>query len=75
MTSFEATEILNDNAANGEQFNMFFNFTFKIKGQVYHKVGSLLPLPNEPHTFLQIYFMNGEDSESALPNRVDARCS
>jgi hypothetical protein len=53
MTSFGATEIVKNNAANGQQFNS----TFKIKGQVYHKVGSLLPMPNEPHTFLQIYFM------------------
>lgn len=69
MTSFGATEIVNNNAANGQQFNT----TFKIKGQIYHKVGSLLPMPNEPHKFLQIYFMGGEDTESALANRVDAR--
>ncbi|GFS98386.1 uncharacterized protein NPIL_339591 [Nephila pilipes] len=31
-------------------------------------------MPNEPHKFLQIYFMGGEDSRSALANRVDARC-
>ncbi|CAI6345006.1 unnamed protein product [Macrosiphum euphorbiae] len=31
-------------------------------------------MPNEPHTFLQIYFMGGEDSESALANSVDACC-
>ncbi|XP_044599590.1 uncharacterized protein LOC123275503 [Cotesia glomerata] len=31
-------------------------------------------MPNEPHKFLQIYFMGGEDSGSALANRVDARC-
>ncbi|CAI6345249.1 unnamed protein product [Macrosiphum euphorbiae] len=71
MTSFGATEIVKNNAANGQQFNS----TFKIKGQVYHRVGSLLPMPNEPHQFLQIYFMGGEDSESALANLVDARCS
>lgn len=66
MTSFGATEIVKNNAANGQQFNS----TFKIKGQVYHKVGSLLPMPNVPHKSLQIYV----DSESALANRVDARC-
>lgn len=75
MTSFGATEIVHNTSANGQQFNS----TFKIKGQVYHKVGSLLPMPNEPHKFLQIYFMGGEDinrvdPESALANRVDARC-
>ena len=31
-------------------------------------------MSNEPHTFLQIYFMGGEDSGNALANRVNARC-
>jgi hypothetical protein len=31
-------------------------------------------MPNEPHKFLQIYFMGGEGSASALANRVNARC-
>ncbi|XP_044582393.1 uncharacterized protein LOC123263552 [Cotesia glomerata] len=70
MTSFGATEIVRNTNANGQQFNS----TFKIRGQVYHKMGSLLPMPNEPHKFLQIYFMGGEDSGSALANRVNARC-
>ncbi|XP_068992255.1 uncharacterized protein [Neodiprion pinetum] len=64
MTSFGATEIIRNNAINGQQFNS----TFKIKGQIYHKVGSLLPMPNGSPKFLQIYFMGGEDA------RVDARC-
>jgi hypothetical protein len=64
MTSFGATEIVKNSAVNGQQFNS----TFKIKGQIYHKVGSLLPMANEPHKFLQIYFMGGEDA------RVDAHC-
>ncbi|VVC25441.1 Hypothetical protein CINCED_3A005442 [Cinara cedri] len=70
MTSFEATEIVRNTNATGQQYSS----TFKIRGQVYHKMGSLLPMPNEPHTFLQIYFMGGEDSGSALANRVNARC-
>lgn len=52
-----ATEIVHNTAANGQQFNS----TFKIKGQAYHKVGSLLSMPNEPHTFLHLYFMGDED--------------
>ncbi|XP_046865600.1 uncharacterized protein LOC124459868 isoform X2 [Drosophila willistoni] len=71
MTSFGATEIVKNTAANGQQFNS----TFKIKGQIYHKVGSLLPMQNEPYKFLQIYFMGGEDSERALANRVNTRCN
>ncbi|XP_015589093.1 uncharacterized protein LOC107264866 [Cephus cinctus] len=53
MTSFGATEIVHNTAASGQQYNS----TFKMKGQVYHKLGSLLPMPNEPHKFLLIYFM------------------
>ena len=75
MTSFGAKEIVHNTVANGKQFNS----TFKIKGQTYLKVGSLLPLPNEPHIFLQIYFMGGEDvnrvdPKCTLANRVDVRC-
>lgn len=70
MTSFGATEIVRNTNSLGQQYNS----TFKIRGQVYHKIGSLLPMPNEAHKFLQIYFMGGEDSGSALANRVNARC-
>ncbi|XP_015187914.1 PREDICTED: uncharacterized protein LOC107072460 [Polistes dominula] len=51
MTSFGATQIVQNYGENCR----LFNSTFKIKGQVYHKIGSLLPMPNEPHKFLQIY--------------------
>ncbi|KAF0767253.1 Uncharacterized protein FWK35_00010236 [Aphis craccivora] len=70
MTSFGATQIVKINASNGQNFNS----TFKIKSQVYHKVGSILPMPDELHAFLQIYFMGGEDTEIAFTNRVGARC-
>ncbi|GFT57739.1 uncharacterized protein NPIL_300051 [Nephila pilipes] len=42
--------------------------TFKVKGQIYHKVGSLLPFPNGQHKILQMYFI-GDDKEE-----LDARC-
>ncbi|GFS35842.1 uncharacterized protein NPIL_49071 [Nephila pilipes] len=42
--------------------------TFKVKGQIYHKVGSLLPFPNGQHKFLQMYFI-GDDKDE-----LDARC-
>ena len=35
-----------------------FTPTFKVMGQVYHLIGSLLPLRNEEHRFLQIYFLS-----------------
>ncbi|XP_039602247.1 uncharacterized protein LOC120524463 [Polypterus senegalus] len=37
--------------------------TFKIQGQVYHLIGSLLPEGNEHPQFLQLYFM-GNDSDN-----------
>lgn len=54
MTSFGAT---NEICESG------FMPTFKVQGQVYHRVGSLLPLPNEDHKFLQIYFIGDERQE------------
>ncbi|KAE9533672.1 hypothetical protein AGLY_009021 [Aphis glycines] len=53
MTSFGANEI-----RHGDLMP-----TFKIQGQVYHLVGSLLPNnPDEPN-FLQLYFMGDSVSE------------
>lgn len=60
MTSFGATFI---HDADG------FNTVFKIQGQIYHRIGSLLPLPNETPKFLQIYFMGDNQLE------VDQRCA
>jgi hypothetical protein len=60
MTSFGATSTV---AEPG------FMPTFKIQGQIYHKAGSLLPLPDERPSFLQIYFVGDEERE------VDQRCT
>ncbi|GBO46992.1 hypothetical protein AVEN_154628-1 [Araneus ventricosus] len=38
--------------------------TFRIQGQVYHKAGSLMSLPNEEEKFLQIYFLGNEEAEA-----------
>jgi len=57
MTSFGATEIRHGN----------FMPTFKVQGQVYHLVGSLLPTGTEEPKFLQIYFMG--DSENEVKRR------
>ncbi|GBN01892.1 hypothetical protein AVEN_137402-1 [Araneus ventricosus] len=39
-----------------------------IQGQIYHKAGSLLPLPSENAKFLQTYFIGDEEKE------VNQRC-
>jgi hypothetical protein len=55
MTSFGATN---------EVCEPGFMPTFKVQGQVYHRVGSLLPPSNEEPKFLQIYFMGDERQEA-----------
>ena len=58
----------------GDQIVSEGNFmpTFKVQGQVYHLLGSLLPSLSQDHVqlvkFLQIYFMGDEKSET------DKRC-
>lgn len=54
MTSFGATKIFNKE-----------NYlpTFKIQGQVYHTIGSLLPEKTNDPKFLQIYFIGDEQLE------------
>ena len=42
--------------------------TFKVKGLIYHKTGSLLPFSGENHKFLQLYFISDRNSE------LNARC-
>ncbi|XP_071043086.1 uncharacterized protein [Parasteatoda tepidariorum] len=58
MTSFGATKIVhNEDGRN-------FESTFKIQGQVYHQIGSLLLMPNVDPKFLQIYFMGDEEQQT-----------
>ena len=59
MTSFGADKVFQDQ----------YMPTFKIQGQIYHRVGSLLPVPDAEHKFLQIYFMGDDDVQ------VDQRCN
>lgn len=62
MTSFGATKIVqNEDGRN-------FQSTFKIQGQVYHQIGSLMPMPDTDSKFLQIYFMGDEEQQ------INARC-
>ena len=39
--------------------------TFKVLGQIYHQIGSVLPPDEEEPKFLQIYFMGDSEQESA----------
>ena len=46
-----------------------FNPSFRIQGQVYHLLGSMLPIAGESPKFAQIYFIDNQESE------VAARCT
>lgn len=46
------------------------NSNFQIKGQVYHSIGSLLPMPDEKYKFLQIYFLGNNDEEITVRSRI-----
>ncbi|XP_054275666.1 uncharacterized protein LOC128994867 [Macrosteles quadrilineatus] len=37
--------------------------TFKIQRQIYHLIGSLLPPPGQPPSFLQIYFVGNDQDQ------------
>lgn len=58
MTSFGGKQVTADG----------FLPTFKVKGQVYHLIGSILPEPGQGSQYLQIYFV-GEDERE-----VNIRC-
>ncbi|KYO37758.1 hypothetical protein Y1Q_0022044 [Alligator mississippiensis] len=55
MTSFGTTKDIRESG---------YMPTFKVQGQVYHRIVSLMPLPNEEPKFLQIYFM-GDSTKQA----------
>jgi hypothetical protein len=57
MTSFGA-----------EIITTYFMPTFKVKGQIYHKAGSLLPVQYGHHKFLHMYFIGDGNDE------LNARC-
>ena len=58
MTSFGAKEIREGN----------FMPTFKVEGQFYHLVGSLMPSSGQRPQFLQIYFISDADQLSLRSN-------
>ena len=55
MTSFGCSEITMAG----------FNPTFRIQGQVYHLIGSIIPTEGESPKFAQIYFIDNQDSKVA----------
>ncbi|KAL8478788.1 hypothetical protein ACS0TY_030605 [Phlomoides rotata] len=44
-------------------------FVFKLNGENYHQIGSMLPQQEEPPRFSQLYIY---DTENEVPNRINA---
>ena len=47
-----------------------FNPSFRIQGQVYHLIGSMVPTQGESPKFAQIYFIDNEESEIATRSAI-----
>ncbi|UYV76675.1 hypothetical protein LAZ67_14001698 [Cordylochernes scorpioides] len=56
--------------AENQTHSVTFPTTFSIQGQVYHRIGSLMPSENQPSRFLQIYFVGNDDDDI----QTDRRC-
>lgn len=41
-----------------------WNLQFRVQGQVYHRIGSLLPSTQNQHSFLQVCFMENDASSA-----------
>ena len=41
-----------------------WNPSFRVQGQVFHQIGSLLPQPDQPSQFLQDYFIDNHHTHS-----------
>ncbi|XP_034140491.1 uncharacterized protein LOC117591365 [Drosophila guanche] len=61
MTSFGA-EIIEEHRNNP---------TFKIQGQIYHRIESLQPIEDAQHKFLQIYFMGNMEKQLDRRQRIN----
>ena len=47
-----------------------FNPSFRIQGQVYHLIGSIVPTEGESPKFAQIYFIDDQESEVATRSAI-----
>ena len=47
-----------------------FNPSFRIQGQIYHLIGSIIPTQGESPKFAQIYFIDNQESEVATRSAI-----
>jgi hypothetical protein len=51
-----------------------FPSTLSVRGQIYHKAGSLLPLSDQPPKFIQLYFIGNEQEVRLNPRNKTSDC-
>lgn len=61
MSSDSTSHLLYFSTLNSSHLHLPPNI--QIQGQIHHRAGSLLPQPNQDHTFLQIYFIGHYSDE------------
>jgi hypothetical protein len=65
MTSFGCTKEIREKG---------FMPTFKVQGQIYHRIGSLMPVGGEDPKFFQVYFISGAEKQNFM-KEADQRCN
>jgi hypothetical protein len=63
------THLGNISAPTIEHYSSSDYSTLQIQDQIYHLVGSLVPISTEPHQFLQIYFI------ACMVEQLNVRCN
>ncbi|VDM91336.1 unnamed protein product [Onchocerca ochengi] len=61
--SFQQPQLLQMTSFGEKTVTTQCMLTFKVKGQIHYKAGSLLPPPHSQHKFLQIYFIGDGNDE------------
>lgn len=65
----ESNAVAGNLVTNAFQENIIY--TLQIQGQIYHRAGSLLPLPDSDHQFLQLYFIGNSNDEVNQPCAIN----
>lgn len=49
---------------SGQVVSHNYPATFTVQGQIYHRIGSILPTPDQPYSFLQVSFIGDQQAEA-----------
>ena len=60
LLKYNASFMMTSFGADKDCTNRGFFTTYKIQGQCYHRIGTLLPLENDQPKYAQVFFMSAE---------------